>query len=40
MSILKNETFTSGCNYWASESGVYMWRNWNEKNVDDDFKRL
>ena len=40
MSILKNETFTSGCNYWASESGVYMWRNWNEKNVEEDFKLL
>ncbi len=40
MKILENETFYAGCNYWASESGIYMWRNWNEKNVDDDFRLL
>ena len=40
MNILENETFTVGCNYWASDSGVYMWRNWNEENVDNDFRLL
>ncbi|MBR5517893.1 MAG: cellulase family glycosylhydrolase [Clostridia bacterium] len=40
MKILENESFYAGCNYWASESGIYMWRNWNEKNVDDDFRLL
>lgn len=40
MNILENETFNVGCNYWASDSGVYMWRNWNEENVDNDFRLL
>ena len=40
MKILENESFHAGCNYWASENGIYMWRNWNEKNVDDDFRLL
>jgi len=40
MNILENETFNVGCNYWASDSGVYMWRNWNEDNVENDLRLL
>ena len=29
-----------GCNYWASNAGVYMWRNFDENVVDKDFKVL
>lgn len=32
--------FSLGCNYWASNAGVYMWRQWDEKVVDSDFKKL
>lgn len=40
MKHFEEGTFYVGCNYWESESGIYMWRNWNEKNVDNDFKLL
>ena len=29
-----------GCNYWASASGIRMWRNWDGQNVEDDLRRL
>ena len=32
--------FMLGCNYWESQSGTEMWRAFNEKVIDDDFKRL
>lgn len=32
--------FTVGCNYWASNAGVYMWRDWDEKTVVEDLKLL
>lgn len=32
--------FHLGCNYWASHAGIYMWRNWDEKTVEEDLKRL
>ena len=28
-SLFKNGEFLTGCNYWASDSGIYMWRRWN-----------
>lgn len=34
------EKFTIGCNYWASNAGTYMWRNWDEAVVEDDLKKL
>ena len=30
--------FHLGCNYWASDTGCFMWQNWNEKTVENDFK--
>ncbi len=33
-------TFFVGCNYWASHAGMFMWSDWDEKMVADDFKRL
>lgn len=34
------ENFVIGCNYWASNAGTYMWRNWDEAAVEDDLKKL
>ncbi len=35
-----NEKFMIGCNYWASNAGTEMWNNWDEKTVENDFKKL
>jgi len=32
--------FLTGCNYWASDSGIYMWRRWNPTTVEKDFAEL
>lgn len=40
MKQFESGTFYAGCNYWASDSGIYMWRKWNEKVVENDFKLL
>ena len=29
--------FLAGCNYWSSETGIRMWREWSEKAVEKDF---
>ena len=34
------EHFFVGANYWASNAGTFMWRNWDEKVVEEDFRRL
>ena len=26
--------FYTGCNYWASNAGMYMWRRWDPKAVE------
>ncbi len=36
---MKND-FIVGCNYWASNAGVYMWRNWDEATVESDLKLI
>ncbi len=36
----KKEKFTVGCNYWASNAGLYMWKNWDESVVENDLKQL
>lgn len=36
----KKENFIIGCNYWASNAGTYMWRNWDEEAVENDLKKL
>lgn len=32
--------FVTGCNYWASHAGMYMWRNWDGKQVEKDLALL
>ena len=34
------KNFLVGCNYWASDSGIYMWRNFNIKTVQSDLDLL
>ncbi len=36
---MENE-FIIGCNYWASNAGTEMWNDWNEKIIEEDFKKL
>lgn len=36
----KTDKFTIGCNYWASNAGIYMWRNWDESVVEKDLIKL
>ncbi len=38
--LFESGKFFTGVNYWASDSGMFMWRNWNEKVVDEDFRVL
>lgn len=35
-----NGNFTVGCNYWASDSGIDMWTDWNAQTVKIDLKNL
>lgn len=37
---MKKREFIIGCNYWASNAGVEMWRKWDEKIVRNDVKTL
>jgi len=32
--IFTDGAFYTGCNYWASHAGVYMWRAWNGEQVE------
>lgn len=32
--------FMLGCNYWASNAGTEMWKQWDADVVDEDFKIL
>ena len=32
--------FRTGCNYWASHAGMYMWRNWDAAQVEKDVAAL
>ena len=32
--------FVTGCNYWASHAGMYMWRNWDGEQVEKDLAAL
>ena len=34
------DDFLTGCNYWSSESGIRMWRDWSEHAVEKDFVTL
>ena len=33
-------SFIIGCNYWASNAGTEMWKNWSEEAVREDFAIL
>ena len=35
-SFFESGKIAIGCNYWASNAGVYMWRNWNPAQVEKD----
>ena len=32
--------FLTGCNYWASHAGIYMWRRWSPETVERDVAEL
>ncbi|MFI4910947.1 MAG: hypothetical protein ACIAQZ_04700 [Sedimentisphaeraceae bacterium JB056] len=34
------DRFSTGCNYWASHAGLFMWSRWDEAIVEADFKLL
>lgn len=38
--FLKENTFFLGVNYWASNAGTAMWKEWDESVVDSDCKKL
>ena len=38
--MYKEDKFKVGCNYWASNAGTYMWRNWDEGVVENDLRQL
>ncbi len=40
MKFLESGEFLTGVNYWQSKSSMRMWRDWDEKAVEDDFKAL
>lgn len=43
MKISKNfesGTFVTGCNYWASHAGIYMWRDWSPETVSADLELM
>ncbi len=35
-----NQEFILGANYWASNAGTEMWRQWDPEAVENDFKKL
>ena len=38
--MFESGKFFVGCNYWASHAGIYMWRNWNAEQVEQDLATL
>lgn len=36
----EDDLFQTGCNYWASHAGMYMWRRWDAKAVEKDVAEL
>ncbi len=38
--FLKSGEFATGVNYWQSKTSMEMWRKWDAKAVEDDFKAL
>ena len=40
MNLFHSDGFFTGCNYWASHAGMYMWRNWDAETVRNDLETL
>ena len=40
MNLFQSNEFFTGCNYWASHAGMYMWRNWDAETVRKDLETL
>lgn len=40
MDLFQSESFFTGCNYWASHAGMYMWRNWDAEVVKKDLELM
>ena len=40
LELLREGSFTLGCNYWASHAGTAMWRDWDPDVVRDDLAKL
>lgn len=38
--VFTDGAFYTGCNYWVSHAGVYMWRDWNGEQVEKDMAVL
>ena len=38
--IRANGSLEVGCNYWARHAGMYMWRDWDKRQVEKDFDLL
>lgn len=38
--LMKNDKYIIGVNYWASHAGIRMWEEWDERVVEEDFKRF
>ena len=38
--FLNSGKLFAGINYWASDTAINMWTNWNEKTIEDDFKKI
>jgi endo-1,4-beta-mannosidase len=39
-SVFKSGSFFVGCNYWASNAGMHMWREWDESVVAKDMEDM
>ena len=38
--VFEDGSFYTGCNYWASNAGLYMWRRWEPETVKKDIELL
>ena len=38
--LFGDKEFFTGCNYWASHAGVYMWRDWRPEVVESDLDKI
>ena len=38
--LLEPGSFIIGCNYWASNAGLYMFQDWKPEVIEEDFKKM